>query len=549
MTLHFKSIKKVFKSLHKAKNATYGTGFKEASSSTRFFVFSFLCSFVSSFLLAIFLVSTPLVHAQELESGEIQSISSLKAVISSDNAIRVGKKALFDASASILLDIAEKAPIYTWNFGDSTRTETGKEVLHDYKEPGKYKITLNITHQGEESSIEKEVFIYTKKLLLLTDNDKRKELSLITDQAAEQGVLINLLSPREEATSEFLAEEDFIQKFTEEPTLLNDTNAILFYTRNARGLQAFNRYFLNLEPEKQEELRSKFIIRITDGSLTIDTEIANRSFNIIKPKNILITRKEALNPIFETENQTSAVSQLISRAIEFEIIDERSGRSFIFFLSSIVSNFVARGVPSNMLHLVLAFPFIALIITFARQIVGILTFGVFIPAMLSVAFLILGIDFGLIVVFIIIAMSYLLRRLINKIELLYIPRVSLLLSCISLSLLLAIWFQLTFKSSIPVSLSIFPMLFMSTISEKFLSAQTEEGTRQAFIGVFQTIVVSIIAYYTVANDYMSQLIVSIPEIVIFPLILIFLLGRFTGLRITEYLRFKSILKGGEGIEE
>jgi len=77
--------------------------------------------------------------------------------------------------------------------------------------------------------------------------------------------------------------------------------------------------------------------------------------------------------------------------------------------------------------------------------------------------------------------SYLIRLLFNRVELLYVPRVSLLLSTLSLSFFLVLGLAVYFKSSVNLTLAVFPMLVMATISEKFLSAQSEDGIRSAAI--------------------------------------------------------------------
>src|SRR3989338_6837773 len=218
-----------------------------------------------------------------------------------------------------------------------------------------------------------------------------------------------------------------------------------------------------------------------------------------------------------------------------------------WFFSQFIGYLLAAGVNLDIVYLLLVVPFIAFAIAFFRQVIGISTFGVYTPLLLSLSFILLGIYFGLAILLIVILVSYLLRNLIGQMNLLYIPRTSFLFSCIDLSFFLVIWFGLNFGSPVSISLAIFPMLMISTISEKFSSAQTEDGFHEAVKGVVQTIVVAIVSYYFVIWPSLANLIVGYPEVVFIPLFGSLLLGKFTGLRLMEFFRFRNLLK--ENIEE
>lgn len=215
--------------------------------------------------------------------------------------------------------------------------------------------------------------------------------------------------------------------------------------------------------------------------------------------------------------------------------------------SWLIGYFIDNGVSPDILYLILAVPFITFIIAFFRQVVGVSTFGVYSPLLISLSILLLGQVFGIGVLLVIILISYMLRKMISKINLLYIPRTSFLISCIALSFFIIIWFAINFGSPVAIGVAIFPMLMISTISERINSAQVEEGFSNALKGVVQTIIVSLIAYYFVIWPWLMQLTISTPEIILLPLLGNLLLGKFTGLRLIEYFRFRTLFK--DSIEE
>jgi len=194
----------------------------------------------------------------------------------------------------------------------------------------------------------------------------------------------------------------------------------------------------------------------------------------------------------------------------------------------------------NTLYLLLAVPFLAFIIAFFRQVVGITSFGVFAPLMLALSFFVLGLKFGMIVFMVVLIVSYAIRFLFEKVELLYIPKISLLLSLLALSFYLVLGMALYFGTSLNLAMTIFPMMIMATVSEKFLSAQASMGIKNALIVTIETIIMALLAFGFAAWDGIRLLVLSLPELIFVPIIGTIWLGKFTGLRFTEYFKFRSL---------
>ena len=470
---------------------------------------------------------------------ESTDIPQLIPVITSENFIELGKKSLFDASDSGLLS-QDINPTYRWDFTDIKITQFGKEVIHEFGSTGIHSVTLTILQEEFTASVEREVFVFDQQVLMITDKTVAEDFELIVNQAAHNGVLLKVVSTAESET-DFLTEERLFPLIGEEADFIKKADGLIFYTSSSLGLQAFTRYWQGLE-DKKFRLDNKLLVKITDQNMAISSELTQQSFQVMTPKYILLTRKEALNPIFETKDYNELTTILNQRAIEYRIIDERSEKSSAFFLSHAITTFIAKGIPTNTIYLILAFPFIAFIVTFIRQVVGISAFGIYTPSVIALSLLMLGFYFGFGTLLIVVVVSYLLRTLLDKFKLLYIPKTSLILSAIALSFLGLIWFLSYYRVSLAVSLAIFPMLVMSTVSEKFLTAQSEEGLREALFGIIKTVVVSLAAYYLVVWTAFSNLIMSWPELILVPIFGMILLGRFTGLRLTEYFRFRSLFR-------
>lgn len=212
-------------------------------------------------------------------------------------------------------------------------------------------------------------------------------------------------------------------------------------------------------------------------------------------------------------------------------------------LSPIIKFFLSEGVPFETVILILMLPIIATLIAFLRQVVGIKAFGIYTPLIITFAFLATnGLKYG-IAIFVAVLLSGLLMRFVLKpFRLLYLPRVAIMLSVVSILILLLLVFGGGFKRTGLAAVSIFPILIMITLVEKFVAVQIEKGNRTAVLLAFETLVISVAGYYLASWGPLIRLIAAQPWIILLTLPINILLGKWTGLRLSEYIRFKQVLK-------
>lgn len=463
---------------------------------------------------------------------------SLDAKITAEKNIRINKKAIFDASDSILATSTIPAE-YIWDFGVGPKIE-GKEVVQSFSATGKQIVTLTVRQGQAQASAQKEIFIFNKKALLIADQTNIAAIESIQAQAAENGIALELL-PTAEKEGTLLTEDALVQKIKEATDYIKDSDILLFYTQSPVGLQAFNLYWRDLDTSTKEIIKNKFLAVISDNNLDTAANLAYQTFNIVEPSYILLTRPEAINPIFLTEDTTDITETLANRGIEYKIIDRRGEKPPLFMLSRFVTDLVSKGVSSNIIYIILIVPFLACIASLGKQIIGISTFGIYTPVIITISFFILGLRLGITTFIFAVTVGYIVKYILNKFELLYLPKIALNLAIISLSFLFVIWLVLQYGTSVPLSMAIFPMLVMSTVSEKFMAAQNEEGVRSAIFAIIGTLLIVIVSYYFITWSYFNNLLLSWPELVLTPVLITIILGKFTGLRLAELVRFRSLL--------
>jgi hypothetical protein len=224
-------------------------------------------------------------------------------------------------------------------------------------------------------------------------------------------------------------------------------------------------------------------------------------------------------------------------------------------MSYFVNYLIDSGIPANTVILILMLPVIATIVAFMKQIVGITTFGVYTPSIITLTFWILGLKFGILTLLVIFLVGTGVRIALSKFRLLYIPKMAVVLSTVALAIfaLLIISIRFDLFDAQFFSLSIFPMLILSTLTEKFVNAQSGKGFKKAIILVLETLLVSIIAYIVIGGEidliftqkswrFLQSFILAYPEIILLFIIINIFLGKWTGLKILEYVRFREVLR-------
>ncbi len=471
------------------------------------------------------------------EGGERSTVvPQLQPIISVDTFVPVGEKVLFDATDSALLSPSAGVPVYSWNFGDGSRMKWGGQVGYEFQKPGRYTVRLQL-RQGRNREIEEQVItVFTRRAVLVADPDF--DASGLIERAGKYGIWLEVV-PFSRSVSGVTADEQFIKQLQRKQSFIDDSELVIFYTENSGGVQSFAQWWQSSPIENRFNPMEKSWVQISTGSLSQLRKLTQPVFGILQPEKMLLTRPEALEIIFSSEFDDVA-QELQTRELEYKILDDRASGSWLLPISRMMTYFVSRGVSQSVLFLLLAVPFIAFVIAFSRQVIGLRTFGVFAPLMLALSFLLLGFQFGFSVFVMVMVVSYLIRLLFDRVELLYIPKISLLLSALALSFFLILGLAVEFDIEVNLALAVFPMLVMSTVSEKFLSAQSEGGLSSAVRIAGETVIVALVAFALVRWEWLNNLILAFPETILLPILGSIWLGRWTGLRLTEYLRFSAL---------
>jgi len=216
------------------------------------------------------------------------------------------------------------------------------------------------------------------------------------------------------------------------------------------------------------------------------------------------------------------------------------------FISYGIRSMVNDGVPTNTIVLVLMLPIIAAIAAFSRQVIGFKSFGIYTPTVTAVAFVATGLKVGLALFIVIVLTTTLSRYVLRYLKILYLPRTALILFFVSMAMFITLFFGSMLDIVRIETISIFPILILITLTENFVNIQLDKNLRQAAVITAETLVLAVIGFLIMQWSYLQKIVLINPELTFVAIIaFIILIGRWTGLRLVEYLRFREVLKYGK----
>jgi len=219
--------------------------------------------------------------------------------------------------------------------------------------------------------------------------------------------------------------------------------------------------------------------------------------------------------------------------------------------SSFIEFICSQGVPIETASLILILPIIVMVIAFFRQVIGIKAFGIYTPALMIFAFLAIelesdmafgGIKYGIPIFLSVLVIGTFVRMFLKQFRLLYLPRVAIVISIVALSTLLLLAFGGMFQRTGLAGVSIFPILIMITLVEKFVAVQIEKGDKTAILLSLETLMITLVGYFLARWETLIIAVQQYPWIVLIAIAVDILLGKWTGLRVMEYIRFKEVAK-------
>ncbi len=186
-------------------------------------------------------------------------------------------------------------------------------------------------------------------------------------------------------------------------------------------------------------------------------------------------------------------------------------------------------------------PVAALIICVFRNLIGMTSFGLFAPALVGLAFRDLRSWAGIVVFVSIVLVGWLMRRVLDSYHLLQVPRIALMLSLIVLVLILLVLTANYYDVPTTRYIALFPMIILTGMVERFWTLEAEDGVGSSFKTLLSTLTIAATISVVLSFKGLARWLFAYPETLGLIMAAQFLIGRYTGYRLLELLRFRDFL--------
>ena len=189
-------------------------------------------------------------------------------------------------------------------------------------------------------------------------------------------------------------------------------------------------------------------------------------------------------------------------------------------------------------HMLLV-PFGALVVVLLRVFIGLRTSGTFMPILIALAFMETSLVTGLIMFILIVGIGLVIRSYLSSLNLLLVARISAVV--IVVIMIMSFMSIFSFKLGIQEAMTItfFPMIILAWTIERMSILWEEEGPKEVFLQGGGSLLVAVFAYLAMSNPLVGHVTFNFPEILLVVLAAIILMGRYSGYRLSELIRFKS----------
>jgi len=190
----------------------------------------------------------------------------------------------------------------------------------------------------------------------------------------------------------------------------------------------------------------------------------------------------------------------------------------------------------------LLFPLAALIVTFFRNVVGLRTFGVFLPMLVAAGCVYTGLVPGVLGFIAILAVGAATHRWFRGMRVLIVPRIAAVITVLT-ALILAGGMLVTDSIGQQLALlALFPVVILSFAAERLQEMMEQRRPQEVVRTIIWTLLVMLLCYLAFSSVLLRGLFFRFPELLFAVLAAQIAVGRWTGIRASEFYRFLRLFR-------
>lgn len=217
--------------------------------------------------------------------------------------------------------------------------------------------------------------------------------------------------------------------------------------------------------------------------------------------------------------------------------------------------FLQSGLDKSVVVILLLLPVVVTLIGISRHFFGLRSLGIYLSLVITLIFYkiglpnkedyisspIEGLKYGLPLVAIVFSATLLCYFAVKKWSLHYYPKLAIVATGVTMILILAIILLGYFNFKNILRIETFTLVLIVAITEKYFSILSRKNLRTTLFISIESILLAIVCYLIISLHPLIELLLQYPYLILTLLPINYVIGKFSGLRLSEYLRFWDIL--------
>lgn len=522
----------------------------------------------SYFILVLFLFLWSPVYAQSIDWTTLNSSNmSLEFSLQEEIKQHISPQVYINTPYSIdISSVTEKLqntfPNHTftleWNL-KSASSQSGSIFERSFWEKWSKELELIILETSletqDETSISQEmsrllfrgvyeILVYEKSFFLVYSDEVRPEdIKSYIDFSKQDGVFISAFWPLDKTDIENSSIMNTFHQYKQ--TLWEKSNYITLWGSRDFIFDIVSN--LNADISKSSNTESISIIWLSAFNLQILQKYLS-NFLSNKPwiEQMILLSESSKYHILKQNQFWELTQELQNNQQDFTNVSLDANQiNTLYFISQFVNHLSNTWYSNNSIYIFLLIPFILTWIIFSRHFIWLAPIWIVIPLFTTLLFFKLWILSTLILIWVFLIINYLLSFFIDRYNLHYTPKMAFL---ISINIVLFILMINIAYTSGWISLNISDILYLIIwiiLCEKIINILTSKDILEYKEWFFNTVLIAIILYGIFNIGTIKVFLLSYPELILILIPINFAIGKFSWLRVTEYFRFKEVIKSIE----
>ncbi len=191
-------------------------------------------------------------------------------------------------------------------------------------------------------------------------------------------------------------------------------------------------------------------------------------------------------------------------------------------------------------RVIMTIPIGVFILVVLRNIIGLRGVGTFMPVLIALSFRETHLFWGLVLFGVVISAGLLVRLYFDHLKLLLVARLGAIVMFVILFLAVITVFSNKLDFEPGLSVALFPLVILTMTIERVSVIWDESGPGEAIRMAVFSLVIAAFCYLLMSAHPVQHVFFAFPETVLVLIALALLIGRYTGYRLTELVRFRVL---------